>query len=174
MEPLNVVIDNWQTNSWFETWVPIIIAVIALATSVISLYLTKVQFRKSSRPFICAMSYANLENKQLPSLVAYRITNNPANIFSSRVIIQLNNEKLLDHQEKDFVRYNTSDSEWFFQVGKQMFDKIIENYSNNPELRRIIKLEYSALDGGKKYNFSLIQKFVSEDNQWKDIKVNGN
>jgi hypothetical protein len=41
MEPLKVIIENWETTSWVETWIPIIIAVIALVTSVISLALDK-------------------------------------------------------------------------------------------------------------------------------------
>ena len=176
MESIRVIIENWQVKSWIETWMPIIIAIIALVTSIVSLLLTKVQFRKSSRPFICAMSYGNLQNQQInpiPSLVGYRVTNNPAKIYSSRVIIQINEEILINYHEENFVRYNASNSEWTFGVGSHEFDEIIRNHGNNPDLRRIIKLEYSALDGGKKYYFSLVQNFVSVDNQWKDIEVNG-
>jgi uncharacterized protein (UPF0297 family) len=174
METIKVIIENWQPNSWIETWMPIIIAVIALVTSVVSLFLTKVQFRKSSRPFLCAMSYANLQNEQLnpiPSLVGYRITNNPAKIYSSRVIIQLNEDILVNHHEENFVRFNASNSEWSFGVGRNEFDEIIRNHGLNPDLRRIIKLKYSALDGGKKYHFLLVQNFVQADNQWKDLEV---
>lgn len=175
MDTIKVIIENWQPNSWIETWIPIIIAVIALVTSVVSLFLTKVQFRKSSRPFICAMNYVNSQSaQQIPSLVGYRVTNNPAKIHSSRVIIQLNEDILVNHHDENFVRYNASNFEWSFGVGRNEFDEIIRNHGDNPDLNRIIKLEYSALDGGKKYHFSLVQNFVPADNQWKDIEVKGN
>jgi hypothetical protein len=80
--------------------------------------------------------------------------------------------RAFNFNEENSVRYNASGSEWNFGIKEDEFYQIIKTYGNHPDLRRKINLEYSALDGGKKYYFSLVQKFIPSNNQWVDIEVN--
>lgn len=177
MESVKVIIENWQDSIWYEKWTPIIIALTSLFVSLYSAYLTRFQLKKNSRPYVCALSYDNLQNGVItprPSLVGYKVTNNPAKILKSKVGIKINNETLYSHLEENFVRYHITGTEWIFSIDSQQFNAIIQRHGNNPDLRRLIELVYSELNGGEKYHFSLIQKFESQANQWKDVESFGN
>jgi len=62
-------------------------------------------------------------------------------------------------------------SEWSFAIGKDKFEEIM----NRPDieknnLKRFITLNYSSLDGGKIYHYSLEQLFVVAENNWIEKK----
>src|SRR5688572_6974534 len=57
MDTTKVIIENWPNDPWIMDWIPIIIAVIALIASIISLYWTRIEYVKSSRPYVWASNY---------------------------------------------------------------------------------------------------------------------
>jgi len=99
METTKVLLENLSKALWYKEWIPIIIAVIALITSIISLYWTRRDYTKSSRPFVWASSYGVIDtvNKTIipvPFRIGYRVKNSPAKILKMEVKILLNNDIL--------------------------------------------------------------------------------
>ncbi len=174
MDTLKIVIENWPKKDLLE-YVPIIIAVIALAVSLYSVYLTRKSFAASHRPYVWASNYGVLDSEKktiipIPFRVAYRVRNSPAKIIRTEVKINLGEEPLLGHTDQNIVRFPDERSEWSFSVGEEDFKKIM-NRSNEDKakLSRLISIEYSSLDGGKIYHYKLRQSFNPIENQWKDI-----
>ncbi len=170
-----VIIENLSKTLWHKEWIPIIIAIIALITSIISLYWTRKEFIRSSRPYVWASNYGVIDSNQktiipIPFRLGFRVKNNPARILRIDISIRYNSEKIFNHVIENIVRFPDATSEWSFSIGKEEFEKIM-NRSNTDKkkLIREIKIKYSFLDGGKIYNYYLEQSFEPSDNQWKDI-----
>jgi len=174
METVKVIIENLPNSPWYKEWIPIIIAIIALITSFLSLYWTRQEYSKSSRPFVWASNYGvfDAEHKTIlpiPFRIACRVKNSPARIIQMDVKIILNEVALSSHTEKDFVRFPDETSEWSFSFGNDEFDKIMNRpISELSILKRVISIIYTTMDGKKKYNYKLEQFFVPAENQWKD------
>jgi len=173
--PIEMLSPTQSYNSLFSIYIPIIIALLSLLTSIYSLYITREQFRKSTRPFVWALNYAVVDNTNntlipIPWRVAFRVRNSPAKILQSIITIKLHSDTLINHIEKNYVRFPDERSEWTFGISKEDFERLM-NLSDEKkvELERIISIKYSAIDYGKTYNFLLKQKFSPIDNQWLDI-----
>ncbi len=170
-----VIIENLPKTPWYKEWIPILIAIIALITSVISLYWTRKEFTKSSRPFVWASDYGVIDSEQktiipIPFRIAFRVKNNPARIIRIDIAIKYNSEKIFNHVIENIVRFPDETSEWSFSIGQDKFEEIMNRPDTDKKnLIREIKIKYSALDGGKVYNYRLEQSFEPLDNQWKDI-----
>lgn len=174
MDIIKVIIENWPKTNYLLESIPIIIAIIALAVSLHSVYLTRKSFIASHRPYVWASSYGLIDSGKkiipIPSQVAYRIKNSPARIIKTEVKISLYKEMLFVHTTNNIVRFPDETSEWGFSFGKEEFEKIMNRSDEDKsKLIRIISLEYSSLNGGKIYNFKIQQSFNLIDNQWKNI-----
>ena len=174
MEATKVIIENLPNTPWYKDWIPISIAVIALIMSIISLYWTRKEYTKSSRPFVWASNYGviDAENKTIlpiPFRIGCRVKNSPARILQMDVNIFLNKKVLFTHTEKNYVRFPDENSEWSFTIGKKEFEQIMNRpNSEKSNLVRIISINYSSLDGSRIYHYKLEQLFIQADNQWKD------
>lgn len=177
MVTTKVLIDNWPNTPWFKEWIPIIIALIALITSVISLYWTRIEQTKSSRPFVWASSYGVIDNVnktiiQIPFRIGCRVKNSPARILQMDVNINLETNELFTHTDRNLVQFPDESSEWTFTIGQNDFERIMNRpISEQSKLIRTISIKYSSLDGGKIYNYKLKQVFIPTDNQWNNIEV---
>jgi hypothetical protein len=177
METTKVLIDNWPNTPWFKEWIPIIIALIALITAAISLYWTRVEQIKSSRPFVWATNYGVIDNVNktiipIPFRIGCRVKNSPARILQMEVKINLETNELFAHTDKNSVQFPDESSEWSFSIGKNDFERIMNRPINEQsKLTKTIIIKYSSLDGGKIYNYKLKQVFVPSDNQWNNIDV---
>lgn len=172
---MKVIIENWPRTKYFLEHIPIIIAVIALAVSLYSVYLTRRSFIASHRPYVWASNYGVHDPDKktiipIPFRVGYRVQNSPAKIIRTEVKIDLNGELLFVYTKKNIVRFPDERSEWSFTIGEEDFKKIM-NRSNEDKYRlvRLISLKYSSLNGGKIYHYKLQQSFNPIENQWKDI-----
>ena len=119
METTKVLIDNWPNTPWFKEWIPIIIALIALITAAISLYWTRVEQIKSSRPFVWATNYGVIDNVNktiipIPFRIGCRVKNSPARILLMEVKINLETNELFAHTDKNLVQFPDESSEWSF------------------------------------------------------------
>jgi len=174
MDSVKVVIENWPQKDLLE-YMPIIVAVIALAVSLYSVYLTRRSFILSHRPYVWASNYGVLDPDKrtiipIPSRVAYRVRNSPAKIIRTEVKINLNMQPLLVHSDQNVVRFPDERSEWSFSVGEEKFGRIMSRSDEDrAKLCRLISIEYSSLDGGKIYHYKLCQSFNPAENQWKDV-----
>ena len=174
-ETTKVLIENWPNNPWHKDWIPILIAVIAMITSVVSLCLTRKEFIKSSRPYVWASNYGviDYENKTIiaiPYQIAFRVKNNPARIIHIDIEIKYNTEILFSHVIKNIVRFPDMTSEWYFSISNEEFQKIMKHSNGDTRnLTRVINIKYSSLDGGRIYKYMLIQRYEPLDNQWKDM-----
>ena len=172
-----VLIENWPKTPWFKEWIPILIALIALITSIISLYWTSIQQTKNTRPFVWASNYSGIENVnktriQIPYIIAYRIKNSPARILQMDVDIYLESNELFSHTDTNLVQFPDDSSEWTFTIGQTDFERIMNRpISEQSKLIRTISIKYSSLDGGKIYNYKLKQVFIPSDNHWNNINV---
>ncbi|MBI9037987.1 MAG: hypothetical protein JEY97_07635 [Bacteroidales bacterium] len=165
MEVSKVIIENWPKTPWYKNW-PLIIAIIAL------LCWTRNEFIRSVRPFVWASNYRVIDSNNfeipIPYKVAFRVKNSPARISRMDVKIILNKNVLLSYTEKDIVRYPDESTEWYFIIGGEQYNKIMEQFDiEKSKLIRDISIEYSSLDNCKIYHFELEQLFVPNDNQWK-------
>jgi len=175
MDTTKVIIENWPKTKHLLEYMPIIIAIIALAISLYSVYLTRKSFIVAHRPYVWAGNYGVLDpdNKTIipiPFRVGYRVKNSPARIIRTEVEINLNKERLFVHTEENLVKFPDERSEWSFAIGEKKFKEIMDrSEEDKSKLIRLISLQYSSLDGGKIYHYKLQQSFNSSDNQWKDI-----
>lgn len=174
MDTIKVIIENWPKTKHFLEYIPIIIAIIALAVSLYSVYLTRKSFIASHRPYVWAGNYGFPDPDKktiipIPSRIAYRVKNSPARIIRMEVKINLNMELLYVWTEENIVRFPDERSEWGFAIGEETFKKIMNRSDEDKsKLSRLISLEYSSLDGGKIYHYKLQQSFNPIENQWKD------
>jgi hypothetical protein len=174
LDTLKVLVENWQHTPWYRDWIPIGVAIIALLVSLVSLDWTREQFARSSRPFVWASNYGVIDqvNKTIipiPFRVGFRVKNSPARILRLHVQIELNAKSLFTNTLTNLVRFPDESSEWSFTIGKSQFDTIMDRpQAEKAQLIRSISLEYSSLDGGRVYQFKLIQTFNPADNQWAD------
>ncbi len=105
----------------------------------------------------------------IPFRIAYRVRNAPAKIVRTEVKINLGAQQLLAHTEHNIVRFPDERSEWSFSVGNDQFEKLMDRSDDDKaKLSRLISIEYSSLDGGRKYHYKLQQSFSPTENQWKD------
>ncbi|MBB3186236.1 hypothetical protein [Microbacter margulisiae] len=174
-ETTKVLIENWPNSPWLKDWIPILIAVIALITSIVSLYWTRKEFIKSSRPYVWASNYRVIDSERktiiaIPSRFAFRVKNNPARIIRVDIEIKYNTEKLFSYLIENIVRFPDETSEWNFSIDQEEFQKIMNRSdADKRNLTRMIYINYSSLNGGRIYKYKLIQSFEPLDNQWKDI-----
>ncbi|MEG8990423.1 hypothetical protein VJY32_11705 [Ignavibacteria bacterium 4148-Me] len=180
MDTTKVIIENLPHTPWFIVWVPIIIAVISLVTSIISLYWTRVQYEKSSRPFVWASNYGVVDHLKntiipIPWRVAFRVKNTPAKIIKMTVVVKNDSNELINYRQDNLIRFPDKTSEWTFDIGKHDFNKLM-NLPDAEKVRllRIVSIHYSSIDGGKIYKFLLKQNFNPAENQWKDIYEEAN
>ena len=175
MDIIKVVIENWPKANHVLEFIPIIIAIVALAVSLYSVHLTRKSFIASHRPYVWAASYVfkDIEKNTLipiPQNLAYRIHNSPARIIKSEFRISLNKEILLVQTDDNYMRFPDQSSEWFFSVGKEDFEEIMNRSDEDKsKLVRFASLKYSLLGGGKTYHYELQQSFNPTLNQWRDI-----
>jgi hypothetical protein len=175
-----VIIDNWPKSNHFIQYIPIIIAIIALSISLYSVYITRKAFIAAHRPYVWASNYGVIDNIKktiipIPFRIACRVKNSPARIIRIEVKIINKYESVFVHTEENLIRFPDETSEWNFSIGKTDYEEIM-NRSNEDksQLLRIISIEYSSLDGSKRYHYELQQSFIPSENQWKDIQVNAN
>lgn len=177
MTPIKVFVENWQSTPWHIEWIPIIIAIIALITSLISLYWTREEFIRNTRPFVWASNYGVIDHEHnalmpVPHKIALRVKNSPAKISNLVVNIFLDDVQLFGYTDENCVRFPDETSEWAFSVGKDDFERIMNRPADQQSrLRRIVTIEYSGLGGRKKYHYKLEQSYNPLDNQWRDNNV---
>lgn len=174
MDALKVVIENWPKTNHLLAYVPIIIAIIALAVSLYSVYLTRKTFIATHRPYVWGGSHGVVDSDKkiiipIPFRIGYRVKNSPARIIRTEVEINLNTESLFAHTQENIVRFPDEKSEWTFSIGEEDFKKIMNRSDEDKsKLSRLISIEYSSLGDGKIYHYELQQSFNPIENQWKD------
>ena len=57
MDATKIVIENWPKTNHLLVYIPLLIALFALAVSLYSAYLTRKSFIMSHRPYVWASSY---------------------------------------------------------------------------------------------------------------------
>ena len=175
MDTVKVVVENCPKTYYLLEYTPIIIAVIALAVSLYSVYLTRKSFIASHRPYVWASSYGVHDPDKktiipIPHRLAFRVKNSPAKIIRTEVKICLGKEQLLSHAEENIVRFPDEKSEWTFSIGKEDYKKIMNRSDEEKaKLSRLISIKYSYLGGGKIFHYKLQQLYNHSEGQWKDI-----
>jgi hypothetical protein len=178
LDTTKVIIEKWPNNPLYKDWIPIVIAIIALTTSIISLYWTRKEFIKNSRPYVWASNYGVIDthNKTIipiPFRIALRVKNTPAKIIRLDVEIKYKTEILFSHVVKNIVKFPDEASEWSFDLSKDDFEKIMNRpNTDKSDLIRTITIKYSSFDDGKIYVYQLQQSFEPTDNQWTDTYEN--
>lgn len=155
---------------------PIIVSILALA---ISTYYTRKSFVASHRPYVWAVNYAFINGSNIyvpvPEKVAYRVKNSPAKIISVEIKILLNDQVLLSETEKDAVRFPDDRSEWTFSIGIEEFKKIMNRSDEEKnKILRLIRINYSSIDGEGNYHYTLNQSYNSIEKNWKMLKEDAN
>ena len=165
METTKVIIENLPNSPWYKEWIPIIIAIIALITSLISLYWTRQQYIKSTRPFVWAFNYSVIDADHktvlpIPFRICCRVKNAPAKIAQMDVKIILNMNVLATYTKKDFVQFPDEASEWSFSFGQDEYKRIMNRpIIEQSNLKRIISIIYSSMDVEKKYTYKYWSKY---------------
>ena len=175
MLKIREIVENWPKSNHLEKYIPIAIAIIALAVSIYSAYFTQVSFVVSQRPYVWAMSYGYIDGKTEkfipdPSRIAFRVLNSPAKILKQELKISQRDVILFSHSTTNEVHFPDERIEWTHSIDNTTLSKIKRQVSDQADLFRTVSIQYSSLDGGKTYSFGLIQQFDPKSNQWKDVK----
>ncbi|RQO74255.1 hypothetical protein DBR43_02325 [Pedobacter sp. KBW06] len=160
MQPLKVIIENWQKVPWFTTWVPQIVGLIALGVSLYALDVTRKQFMLSTRPYIQAMNFWDQnENKQVNENFIFSLGNAPAKISKMDVKLYYK-DQIVDKTLYNLVRFPATGSTWAYAFPQKEFDKLL-NASRGDEANffRSVRIEYTGINGGKVYFSELVQNF---------------
>lgn len=107
----------------------------------------------------------------MPNIVSFLILNSPARILIMNVKILKGEKELYSYPLKNLVRYPPdSRVEWPYEIPMENFIEILKLPDvEKQKLRRIISVEYTSLNGGKKYHFYLEQSFGIRQNQWNNM-----
>ena len=169
MDVVKVAIENWPKEDNFIGYIPIFIAIIALGISLYSTSLTRKIFIESHRPYVWVSNYNS--EYFTPLSVTCHVINSPARIIQMELKMNLNMETLSVHTERDIVRFPDEMYRWDLNMSMEDFDKIMtRSYEAKSKLVRLISLKYSALNGGKIYNYNLEQSYISGATDWEKVE----
>lgn len=157
---------------------PLIISILGLLLSLLSAWYTQKNFTRNVRPFVWAVNYSYIVNNKMihePGVIYFHVTNSPARINNFELEIALDNNTLLSYNDTNTVQFptDTIGNVWSFSFEKNEFDKKIMNLSDIDKSRliRTVKIDYSALDGGKIYHYLLRQSFIPSDGNWRNLSA---
>ena len=175
MLKIRAIVENWPKSNHLEKYIPIAIAIIALAVSIFSAYFTQVSFVVSQRPYVWAMSYSYIDKKKGqitpdPSRIAFRVLNSPAKILKQELEISHRGVILFFYSTTNEVHFPDERIEWTHSIDNITLSKIKRQVMDQDYPIRTVSIQYSSLDGGKTYSFGLIQQFDPKSNQWKDVE----
>lgn len=175
MQPLKVIIENWQETSFLTTWIPQIVGIIALIVSLYASYLTRVQFAQSTRPYVSVSSFLSLHNhQQINNVVIYSVLNGPAKIKSIVLTLSYKNEKV-EVKMANLVRFPNDKAEWTYQFAYDDFVRLEALANGDGEnFLRSVELKYTHLDGGKEYFYKMVQKYVGDGPTWQNSSEDAN
>ena len=174
MLKIREIVENWPKLNHLEKYIPIAIAIIALALSIYSAYFTQVSFVVSQRPYVWAMSYGYIDGKTDtiipdPKRIAFRVLNSPAKILKQEIRILQGDATLFSHSTTNEVHFPDERIEWTHSIDDTTLHIVKRQVSDQADISRTVSIQYSSLGGGKTYSFGLIQKFDPKSNQWKDV-----
>ena len=177
-----VFIENMPTpDAWYIKLAPTFIGTIALILSIVSIHYTKRAFIRNSRPYIWALSSTINDEKNTlipcPETILMKISNVPAKVLTQNFKIFLdekNGKETILFQEsiKNQERFPSEDFQWSYNINKNDFSREVFKLNNDQkdkELRRKIEIIYTTLYSSKKYSYELTQRFIRQDNQWRDL-----
>jgi hypothetical protein len=172
MDALKVFIENLPL---LADWAAIGIALCALIVSIVSLYWSQIQYRNSIRPFVWLIDFAYLNEQQLlinqPEVVATRVINAPALIKQMKYefYVLSGEEKNIfhSHQQSDFVRFPDPSSQATYTV-RELTGKV-QQCRPGDKIERYLRVDYSALSGGKEYFFESASKYDFSEQRWRVI-----
>ena len=152
-----------------------------MVISAVSVYWSRQQYIKSSRPYVWACNFQTLAPgtnyaTPVPYIIAVRVLNSPAKIIQLDFRIVLNEKELFSQQVKSVVRYPDDEVDWTLVLLEEAFDKLFLNIPNSlrNSVHRTIFIKYSSINGGRTYYYNLEQYFRPEANQWEVIIEEGN
>lgn len=152
--------------------IPILISFLALIATIISLYMTRVQYIKSVRPFVYACNFNAKVSEgnnviAMPNMVAVRVHNAPARIQQLDIKILLNGNTLFHLSQKNLLIYPDERADWNWDIRKDIFELIMNRSDDEKsKLIRKVTIDYYSLDSHKKYYFRMEQSFLIDQNQW--------
>jgi hypothetical protein len=175
MNSTKVFIENLPPpQEWYVTWIPIIIALCAIIVSLYSLYLSRRQYRDSSRPFLFSLTnYLAIQNNgapfHRPEILPYKIINAPAIIKKMKIefYIQSGPQKTVLHLAEitDLSIFPADMTESSYNYAELSED--LSLCTGDSTLKRHVRFDYTALSGGKKYFFEAESEYNFADNTWK-------
>ena len=175
MDTINVLIKELPEQGWLKDWLPLLTAFLALLISFYSAYLSRKEQVRASRPFVWAMNFATLDDKnnaiEQPQTFAYKILNAPAIINTSIKVFAIssngdNTKDLHFHKEENQVKYPNESVQYTYAIPD--FDKLIIDANNYETIVRIINISYKSLAGGNDYTYEIRSKYNHKQKRWLD------
>lgn len=163
MEPKKVKIEKLPKSPWYKD-PPIWIAIFALIATVVSLYLTREQYIKSSRPFVWGTNCEDQSGHPMPQTINIGVHNSHARIISLKYGITGDpNNRIPAIEYSDRTIYPDLKVIWKVDYGNKVYSYLFSlPDSIKSKLLRSISIEYSSLDSKKKYHYKLIQSYRFE------------
>jgi hypothetical protein len=161
MKPTRIIIEKLPKSSWYKE-PSILIAAVALITTIISLYWTREQYVKSTRPFLWVTNCPDTIGHTMPHLISIKVLNAPARIrhleYGQNVPLTGINGVYVADENK--ILYPDAQSEWETGYIHKGYNQIISfPDSIKTILWRYVKIEYTSLNGRKRYHYQLKQYY---------------
>lgn len=171
MHPIKVKIDNWQDTPWTELWIPIIIAVISLIVSLYSIYLTRKQFTLSTRPYMQAAGFWDLDLKKiLNDRFNISVTNSPAHIKSMEIKL-MHKDLVFSERSENSFQFPVEGSTHYYAFKQTDMDAIMAAaIGDENNVYRSIEIIYTKLGGGKEYRTYMKNRFQGIGGTWEEFE----
>ena len=176
MDAMRVIVDELPPAPWYNTWMPILIAALAVGVSLYSLHLSAMHYKNSARPYVWVKAKVYLDKNDLmrpdSSVMLIFVDNAPAQVKRISLRCYFESEKgsqdvVYETEETDIVWFPNRDALQFLEWSTGI-DKARTKSQNLANLRLAIKIQYRALSDDTVYSFDGVWRFVPGPDRWTD------
>lgn len=153
-------LSNWNWS--------FLIALLGLLLSLWSAWVTQEHFRQSNRPYVWGMNIYT-DERPMPHEADMRVVNAPAKIALIEIVIASGTNEIYRFEARDLVRVPAENHHWPFRMSEEEFIKVMGKRDPYLQTTRKVHIQYSSLEGGRQYTFTLLQRYDESTSDWSPI-----
>jgi len=187
MEPVKVIVENWpKVAPFLLEWAPIFVAVAAVVVAMCSMYVTKKDVIASHRPYVCAQTFAYLENNKIITDINTLMKlciNTPAEIVKEEYTYIAVKKDASGQETSEILKTETLESKQLIypldpktnQVTYTIDCDLKPAIGNlEVQLLRKARIDYKEISSNRKYFFEGEWEYDRQGRTWKPITLIGN